>query len=160
MNGWLARSKELIDKYKPDLHWFDWDGVGSNHATKEAFVSYYYNAACGWGKEVATAGKGGVFPGNDSNANGANIMIHDFETGGKAPAAGSEPKSFWVVDDKIGSIWGYTDGMTYRSAASIVSQIKDYKSRGGMLILNVSPMGDGSLPQAQIDILTAIGNSL
>jgi hypothetical protein len=37
---------------------------------------------------------------------------------------------------------------------------QDYKSRGGMMLLNVSPKGDGTLPRQQIDILTAIGNAL
>ena len=88
-------------------------------------------------------------------------MIHDFETGGHAPAAGAEPKSFWMVDDKIGSgSWGYIDGMTYRSAASIISQIDNYRARGGVLVLNVSPMADGTLPQAQQDILIEIGKHL
>ena len=31
---------------------------------------------------------------------------------------------------------------------------------GGMMILNVSPKGDGTIPQEQIDILTAVGNAL
>jgi alpha-L-fucosidase len=29
-----------------------------------------------------------------------------------------------------------------------------------MMLLNVSPKGDGTLPRQQIDILTAIGNAL
>ncbi|HVT06321.1 MAG TPA: alpha-L-fucosidase, partial [Polyangia bacterium] len=45
MNEWLTRAKELTDQYQPDIHWFDWDGIGANHATKLAFASYYYNAA-------------------------------------------------------------------------------------------------------------------
>jgi alpha-L-fucosidase len=102
-----------------------------------------------------------VFPGDDTTAEGGNIMIHDFETGGHAPAAGAQPKTFWMVDDKIGNgSWGYTTGMTYRSSASITSQMDDYASRGGVLVLNVSPMADGTLPQAQQDILLAIGKHL
>jgi alpha-L-fucosidase len=164
-DDWLARSKELAEKYQLDIEWFDWDGANqpgtSCWTDKQAFVSSYYEKACEWGKEVTTAGKGGVFPGDDGAANGANIMIHDFETGGRAPARGQEPKSFWLVDDKIGNgSWGYIDGMTYRSAASIINQIDDYSSRGGVLLLNISPMADGTIPQGQQDILNAIGKHL
>ncbi|MES1179283.1 MAG: alpha-L-fucosidase [Myxococcales bacterium] len=164
-DDWLARSTELVDKYKLDVEWFDWDGANVEGspcwADKQAFVLDYYKKACSWGKEVTTAGKGGVFPGSDSAANGANIMIHDFETAGHAPAAGQEPKSFWMVDDKIGNgSWGYVTGMTYRSASSIISQMDNYLSRGGVLVLNISPMADGTIPQAQQDILIQIGKHL
>lgn len=159
MNEWLTRAKELTDQYQPDIHWFDWDGVGATHPTKLAFASYYYNSACGWGKEVAIAGRVGDFPG-DNTTTGGNVMLPDFESSGSAPAPGSEPKTVWFVNEKIGSTWSYTDGMTYQSASSLIKKIKDYKSRGGMMLLNVSPKGDGTLPQEQIDILTAIGNAL
>jgi alpha-L-fucosidase len=168
-DDWLARSTELVDKYQLDVEWFDWDGANVQGsacwADKQAFVLDYYKKACSWGKEVTTAGKGGVFPGSDTTADGGNIMIHDFETGGHAPLAGAEPKTFWMVDDKIGggsngNSWGYITGMTYRSASSIISQMDNYTARGGVLVLNISPMADGTIPQAQQDILTEIGKHL
>lgn len=164
-DDWLSRTQELSDKYQLDVHWFDWDGANVEGSqcmkNKLAYVRDYYAKGCAWGKEVATAGKGGVFPGDDKSADGANIMIHDFETGGHAPAAGQEPNGFWMVDDKIGNgSWGYTTGMTYRSAASIISQMDNYASRGGVLVLNISPMADGTLPKEQQDILIEIGKHL
>jgi alpha-L-fucosidase len=164
-DDWLARSTELVDKYQLDVEWFDWDGANVQGsvcwADKQAFVLDYYKKACSCGKEVSTAGKGGVFPGSDTAANGANVMIHDFETAGHAPAVGQEPKAFWMVDDKIGNdSWGYITGMTYRSASSIISQMDGYTSRGGVLVLNISPMADGTIPQDQQDILITIGKHL
>jgi alpha-L-fucosidase len=164
-DDWLARANEQADKYLLDIQWFDWDGANVNGSPcwndKLAYALHYYQSACRWGKEVAIAGKGGVFPGNDGTATGANIMIHDFEKGGNAPGKGAEPKGFWMVDDKVGNeSWGYINGLTYRSASSIISQIDDYSSRGGVLLLNVSPMADGTIPQAQQDILNAIGKHL
>ncbi len=164
-DDWLNRSLELAEKYQLDIEWFDWDGANVNGSAcwenKQAFVLEYYKKACEWGKEVTTAGKGGVFPGSDSATDGANVMIHDFETAGHAPAKGQEPKSFWLVDDKVsGDSWGYIDGMTYRSASSIISQIDNYLARGGVLLLNISPMADGTIPQQQQDILNAIGKHL
>jgi alpha-L-fucosidase len=50
--------------------------------------------------------------------------------------------------------------MTYRSASSIISQMDNYLSRGGVLVLNISPMADGTIPQAQQDILIQIGKHL
>ncbi len=44
LDDWLARSKELVDKYKPQLVWFDWwieQTVFKPYIQK--FASYYYN---------------------------------------------------------------------------------------------------------------------
>lgn len=61
------------------------------------------------------------------------------------------------MDDTLGSTWGYTDGMTYRSAESILWELIEIASMGGNLMLNISPMGDGSIPDTQQKILTTLG---
>ena len=51
------------------------------------------------------------------------------------------------MDDSIGTTWGYTDGMKYRSTAAIIQELVDIASKGGNLLLNISPKGDGSIPR-------------
>jgi alpha-L-fucosidase len=67
------------------------------------------------------------------------------------------------VDDCIGNTWGYTESprpMTIRPAASIVAELFEIASQGGNLMLNVSPMGDGSIPEVQQNELLAVGDWL
>jgi alpha-L-fucosidase len=61
------------------------------------------------------------------------------------------------VDDALGSTWGYTEGMTVRSADSIAREMMELASMGGNLLLNISPMGDGSIPVVQQQALLAFG---
>lgn len=41
---WLARSGEIVDKYKPELMWFDWwIGQPSVRDALTRFTAFYYN---------------------------------------------------------------------------------------------------------------------
>jgi alpha-L-fucosidase len=62
-----------------------------------------------------------------------------------------------MVDDTIGSTWGYTTGMKVASAAPILGRLIDTVSKGGTYLLNISPMADGTIPQAQQKTLLDIG---
>ena len=49
MRDWLARTSEIVDKYKPDLVWFDWwieQPVMQPYLEK--FAAFYYNRAQQW----------------------------------------------------------------------------------------------------------------
>jgi alpha-L-fucosidase len=61
------------------------------------------------------------------------------------------------VDDAIGSTWGYTDGMRVSSAATIIGRIIDTVSKDGTYMLNLSPMANGTFPEAQRRTLLDIG---
>jgi len=50
--------------------------------------------------------------------------------------------------------------MTYRSPESIIRELIELASQGGNLLLNISPMGDGSIPEAQQKTLLAVGEWL
>jgi alpha-L-fucosidase len=50
--------------------------------------------------------------------------------------------------------------MTYRSPENILHELIELSSLGGNLLLNISPMGDGSIPEAQQKTLLAIGEWL
>jgi len=50
--------------------------------------------------------------------------------------------------------------MTVRSAESVVRELMELASMGGNLLLNISPMGDGSIPELQQQALLAVGEWL
>lgn len=115
-------------------------------------AAYYYNRAQAWGREVTLATKDLAY---------LFGSVQDFEKQQRAPKwnyAGG-----WKCDDSLGSTWGYTESpapMTYRPAESILRELIDLVSLGGNLLLNISPMGDGSIPEDQQRILLAVGDWL
>ncbi|MDP9038480.1 MAG: alpha-L-fucosidase [Acidobacteriota bacterium] len=150
---WLARVQELVDKYQPSLIYFD-NGVNPRtyDPIKLRAAAYYFNAAAQWGKEVTFATKDVAFLAGS---------VQDFEKADRMPKWIYPPA--WQVDDSIGSTWGYTESpkpMSVRSAASVISELIEISSQGGNLMLNVSPMGDGSIPEIQQKTLLAVGEWL
>lgn len=63
----------------------------------------------------------------------------------------------WMVDDTIGSTWGYTAGMKIASAATIIGKLVDTVSKGGFYLLNIAPRADGTIPGDQQQVLLTIG---
>jgi alpha-L-fucosidase len=63
LNDWLLRNVELVNKYHPQVFWFDWwlDNPSFKPYLK-SFASYYYNAAKAWDKEVVLNYKDNAFP--------------------------------------------------------------------------------------------------
>jgi alpha-L-fucosidase len=150
---WLARVQELVDKYEPQMIYFD-NGVNVREYddVKLRAAAYYYNRAAQWGKQATLATKDVAY---------LFGSVQDFEKQQRAPKwiyAGG-----WQCDDSIGSTWGYTESptpMTYRSAENILHELIELSSLGGNLLLNISPMGDGTIPEAQQRILLAVGEWL
>jgi alpha-L-fucosidase len=154
--NWYERNVELIDKYQPDLIYFD-NGVDQRHIDplKLEIAAYYYNRAKSWGKEVSFTTKKAAFAPSGTNTK-TIASILDFEGG---PPDGIRTGS-WVVDRPIGSSWGYIDGMKANSAETVIGWLVDTVSKNGTLLLNVSPKADGTIPQDQQDTLLAVGKWL
>ncbi|HVZ87550.1 MAG TPA: alpha-L-fucosidase [Polyangia bacterium] len=145
---WLGKIKEVVDEFQPDILWqdFDLNRVDQTHLLES--LQYYYNAALGWGKDVVATYKDGY------NNQGE---VYDYERGG--PADITTP--YWLTDDAVGrDSWCYTSGMGYYSPQAILDAFIDRVSKGGNLLLNISPMWDGTIPQAQQTILSTMGTFL
>lgn len=155
--NWYERNVELIDKYQPDLIYFD-NGVDQRHIDplKLQIAAYYYNRARSWGKEVSFTIKKAAFAPSGTNIK-TIASILDFEGG---PPDGIRGGS-WVVDRPIGTrSWGYVDGLKANSPQTVIGWLVDTVSKNGTLLLNVSPKADGTIPQDQQDTLLAIGKWL
>ncbi|MDL2357028.1 MAG: alpha-L-fucosidase [Pseudomonadota bacterium] len=156
LSDWLQRNFELIDKYQPDLMCFD---NGANlrvlDPLKWRVAAYYYNRAGAWGKQVSISTKYVAFaPSNDDSKQVGSII--DFEKIGVRSPAGIRAAP-WMVDDVIGSTWGYTEGMTVSGGAAIVRRLVDTVSKDGFYLLNVSPRADGTIPDDQQRSLLEVG---
>ncbi|PTQ96583.1 alpha-L-fucosidase [Mucilaginibacter yixingensis] len=154
--GWFERNVELIDKYQPDMLWFD-NGVDQRYLDplKLMVAAYYYNSARKWGKEVSLNTKKAAFA--PSGVNTATIgSVLDFE--GKTPPG--IRTGTWDVDTEIGSTWGYTSDMRVSNASAIVGRLIDIVSKNGTMMLNLSPKADGTIPQEQQQTLLGVGKWL
>ena len=154
--NWYERNVELIDKYKPDMLWFD-NGVDQRYLDpiKLQVAAYYYNRAKQWGKEVSLSTKKAAYAPSGTNTQTIGSVL-DFE--GRVPPGIRTGE--WQVDNKIGSTWGYTSDMGVASSASLIGKLIDIVSKNGTLLLNLSPMADGTFPQNQQETLLGIGRWL
>ncbi|HEX8466028.1 MAG TPA: alpha-L-fucosidase [Abditibacterium sp.] len=156
---WALRNAELIDKYQPDLLWFD-NGVDMRYIDplKLWLASYYYNRAKTWGKEVSISTKKAAYAPAGTNVKTIGSIIDFEKVGGRSPSG--IRTGAWQVDHPIGSTWGYTKTMSVSQPGSILNNLVDTVSKNGNFLLNISPMADGTIPQAQQDTLLAIGEWL
>ncbi|WP_042366492.1 alpha-L-fucosidase [Streptacidiphilus neutrinimicus] len=145
---WYDKLKEVVDLAQPDILWEDFDLSKVDETQRLNFLSYYYNQAESWGREVVATYKDGY----DSHGE-----VFDFERGG--PADITAP--YWLTDDSISSSsWCYTTGIGYYSTQQMLHSLIDRVSKNGNMLLNIAPMADGTIPLAQKDVLLGIGDYL
>ncbi|MER6133721.1 alpha-L-fucosidase [Streptomyces sp. NPDC001815] len=145
---WYDKLKEVVDRARPDILWQDFKLDAVDEQQRLKFLAYYYNQADAWGKDVVATYKDGL------NNRGA---VFDYERGG--PADLTAP--YWLTDDSISdSSWCYTEGIGYYSVQQMLHSFIDRVSKNGNVLLNIAPMIDGTIPQAQKDILLGIGDHL
>ena len=155
--NWYERNVELIDKYQPDLLYFD-NGIDMRYLDplKLTLAAYYYNRAKTWGKQVSLTTKKAAFAPSDNNTRTIGSIL-DFE----AHTPGGIRTGSWEVDRPIGaSSWGYTTGMKINSPETVIAWLVDAVSKNGTLLLNVSPRSDGTIPQDQQTTLLGVGKWL
>jgi len=68
----------------------------------------------------------------------------------------------WINDMGIGepTSWWYHKGMDYKSANTLIDELVDMVSKNGRLLLNVGPKQDGTFPEAAKERLLEIGKWL
>lgn len=150
LNNWLLRSTELVDKYHPQIFWFDEyiDRPGFQPYLK-TFAAYYYNHGLQWGKKVVLNYKYNAFP--DSAA------VLDIERG-KEKGIRQLP---WQSDDAVAyNSWAYVENEHYKSAQYLVDELIDIVSKNGNLLLNIGTKSDGTIPEEQQTLLVDIGKWL
>ena len=146
--GWLARLKELITKYSPDLIYLD-NGVNDRayDQVKLEMAAFYYNHAAGERKDVSLVAKDKAYLAGS---------ISTFEKSVRAPKW-IYPGP-WLSDDTISTgSWGYTSDLRLRGTQDILTELVELTCRGGGLLLNISPKADGTIPEDQQSILREIG---
>lgn len=150
MNDWLLRCTELVNKYKPQLFWFDWwIEQPAMDPYRKSFASYYYNKGLEWNKGVVINYKNLAYP--------EGTAVLDLERG-KLGGIRNLP---WQTDDAIGNeSWGYTTTNTFKTPKYVITNLIDIVSKNGNLLLNIGPRPDGSITEAETAVLLGTGKWL
>lgn len=143
---WLEQIKEVVDAYSPDILWFDsWLNLIPERRRQE-MCAYYLNEAAKKGQEVVLAYKQNDLP--------SSVGVLDIEQGGKKDLS----ESVWLTDVTLSDhSWCYIEGQTYKPTALLLRNMIDVWSKNGVVLLNVSPKADGTIPPAQRDVLNELG---
>ena len=147
-DDWLARSAEIVEKYHPDIMYFDWwIGQASVRENLTRFAAFYYNQSEKWGGPV------GVINYKDF-AMDEKAAVLDLERG---QLAGIRPL-YWQTDTSISNkSWGYIENDTFKSPEFVVHQLIDIVSKNGNLLLNIGPRSDGTIPDEVQRVLREVG---
>ena len=153
LDDWLARSAELVDRYHPQLVWFDWwIAQPAFHPYLQKFAAFYYNRGAEWGQGVAINYKK---HGGESFPDTAGVL--DIERG---QLTAIRPL-LWQTDTSVSkNSWGYVTDQRYKTVDSIVDDLVDIVSKNGCLLLNIGPKPDGTIAEPEQEMLRAIGRWL
>jgi len=140
---WFLRTKDLIDKYRPDLLYFD-DSMLPLGDAGMRIAAHYYNAGEQWhqGKIETVLTTKGMPP------ELRGTLVWDIERG---ISDRIEPYP-WQTDTCIG-VWHYLAGCQYKSAQTVIGMLADIVSKNGNLLLNIPVRGDGTIDADEIRFL-------
>lgn len=150
LDKWLAKIREVIDKYQPDMLWFDFGLKYVQEHYKREFLASYYNQAEEWGKEVVVTYKW------HNLAPGSGVI--DLELG----RFDELTYHVWITDTTVddGCGWSYLHDAKYKTATTLVHYLVDNVSKNGLMLLNVGPKPNGEIPEEAKKILLKMGRWL
>ena len=147
-DDWLARSAEIVEKYHPDIMYFDWwIGQASVRANLAKFTAFYYNSSLKYGDPV------GVINYKDYAIQEHSAVL-DLERG----QLDDIRPLHWQTDTSVSNkSWGYIENDTFKSPEFVVHQLVDIVSKNGNLLLNIGPRSDGTIPDEVQHVLREVG---
>ena len=147
-SDWLARDTEIVEKYHPDLMYFDWwIGQPAVRSYLARFAAFYYNESFGHGDAV-----GIINYKTDAMETGSGVL--DLERG-QLPGI---RQLYWQTDTSVGNqSWGYIEHDTFKTPEFVVHQLADIVSKNGNLLLNIGPRADGTIPDEVQQVLLDVG---
>ena len=145
---WEARAAEIVEKYHPDIMYFDWwIGQSSMRSALSQFAAFYYNAS------LQYAGYEGVINYKDFAMRDHSGVL-DLERGQLSDIR-QQP---WQTDTSISNkSWGYIANDTFKTPEFIVHELVDIVSKNGNLLLNIGPRSDGTIPKEVQQTLRDVG---
>lgn len=147
------RTVDLIDRYDPDLVYFD-DTALPLWPVSDAglrIAAHFYNRSIKTRKKLNV-----VINGKILDEQQRKCMVWDIERG---QSNSIEPLP-WQTDTCIGD-WHYDRSIYerkgYKSAKRVIQMLVDIVSKNGNLLLNIPVRGDGTIDEAEREIVEEIG---
>jgi len=146
---WYARTQEMVDKFSPDILWFDFGWHRDEFGPwLPRVAAHYYNHALEHGYEPVLQYKA-KFP--------DDVAVLDLERS----KLDEIREHYWQTDTAVSyKSWGYIEGDDFKSVASMVHDLVDIVSKNGNLLMNIGPRADGTIPQEVQGLLLGIGKWL
>ncbi len=145
----MGRLTEIVDQYHPDLAWFDFDDMYVPRADMRKWLSFYYNRGVQWGKQVVDTDK--IQPLY------AKSCVLDLERG----QADHILPHTWMEDTSVSwKDWSYIRNDQFKTDGEIIRELIDDVSKNGIMLLDVGPRPDGTIPAEPVAILRSIGRWL
>lgn len=147
---WFLRCQDLVDKYRPDVLYFDDTELPLGQAGLD-IVAHYYNANLARNKGKLDA----VVTAKHMKPNHVSALVEDIERG-VATGIRSQP---WQTDTCIGS-WHYSRAIAkqnkYKTVGQVVDMLLDIVSKNGNLMLSVPVRGDGTIDEHEVAFLEGL----
>ena len=147
------RTIDLIDKYRPDLLYFD-DTVLPIYPASDIglrIAAYFYNTSIARNRGRLEA----VITGKGLNADQRRALVFDVERG---VTQGGEVLP-WQTDTCIGS-WHYErrvfEQHRYKTAGQVVQMLIDIVSKNGNLMLSIPVRGDGTIDEDELKVVEGL----
>jgi alpha-L-fucosidase len=145
---WFLRTKQIIDKYQPDLLYFDGGLPFGAYGLSIAAELYNSNIARHQGRNEAVL--------NLKRAPVESAYVHDIERG-QSDKLRPYP---WQTDTTLISGWFYHKADLEMTAPVVVGNLADIVSKNGNLLLNIGLKPDGTIPDNQRECLESVGRWL
>lgn len=145
----IPQIQELIRNYDPDILWFD---------TPHKLPLYQNIRILEAIREVDTENKIVV---NGRLAHFGDVNLGDYQNTGDRAAFFPHLKGIWESIPTTNESYGYSAVDTVRkSVPFFVQLLSSAVSKGGNILLNVGPMGNGKWDKRDVDIFKGIGSWL
>lgn len=140
----IPQIKELLQKYHPDILWFDTPSklpLSENIRILKAIREV--------DNKVVVNGR---------LARSSDISFGDYKNTADRPAEFYPVEGDWEAIPTTNESYGYHKyDLSHKTSAHFIQLMASAASRGGNLLMNIGPMGDGRIDPKDLEILNAIG---
>ena len=154
---WANKVREVINNYSPDVLWFD--GLSGSIKNEEVpqdtivniFQDYYKKKGMN-GDDVVVCNK---LPSSKVWNFPLGFGLRCYENCRDMEV---EPEGYWLSDRAISYPWGYVNDKFYKDKAPYqIRSLVDMVSRGGIMLMSLTPRGDGSIDPQAVEIMKGMG---
>ena len=149
IDTWKKKIYEVVDRYEPDLLWFDSRLFLLPEKDRAEMVNYYYDQAKKRNQEVVLTYKNLDLP--------IGTAVIDLEQG----RMNDKTDYPWLTDSSYPwNDWSWREDLINKTPNEIVDELVDIVSKNGCLLLGITPTATGIIPQEQRDGMLQVGKWL